>query len=732
MEAYSRAYLYLLHGAVRALRAETFVFSTRLTRVTRTLAVHDPERALATAMAATDDWSGGTRIGSALKEFNDRWGRRGLARGAVVVIVSDGWESGDTDGARAADGPPVAPGPSDRVGQPAVAEPRLRTARRRDGGRAAICRRVRERALAWRRSSTCSTSSPPAYVDARADALSSRSALTSGRSSTRSSSSPLAGAPSSTARPTRMLVSTATNVNVSNESSGSIASQVPADRQAQTDDRDHRRPELHPVRARRRRLATSSTAGTSAHASAERGREHGHHEDEAIADTTVDDETDERQQRGRHARARRPRNGGGASRSERWATIDDRGSPRADEQHRHGERHDVRRPHQVETIDGVRIEAAASRRWRSSARLDDEPHECRGEHDVRAERQEAQRRRRRWSAPAVRRRRRRGRWGGSRGVVPDPGRGVATIRRWRAPDDRSPWPPAFRCPHPRVAHRSSRRTPCAVRRRRPRAPVAPPCRSRRSPPLAALARRRRRVAGTGALTAATGDRGRGGTRRSNPASCGRGRRPARRRNATRWRGARLTSGRDVPTAAPPDGSVGHRPGRPPPRGVVAPRPDRRRPAPRADGGGPPPARPRQERAAAAWWASRRRYGPPLDVPRPSVPSGASVGRSFGRSRVGVVEVRAATSAAPSRYHRAPRRHDRRRRCTSRTDDEISGPDDVADGAGTAGRGVVDAGADTPPRLPRHERERQTLYMTGREDPDPVALGADRSGGRGWR
>jgi uncharacterized protein with von Willebrand factor type A (vWA) domain len=96
MEAYSRAYLYLLHGAVRALRADTFVFSTRLTRLTRTLALHDPERALATAMAATDDWSGGTRIGSALKEFNDRWGRRGLARGAVVVIVSDGWESGDT------------------------------------------------------------------------------------------------------------------------------------------------------------------------------------------------------------------------------------------------------------------------------------------------------------------------------------------------------------------------------------------------------------------------------------------------------------------------------------------------------------------------------------------------------------------------------------------------------------------------------------------------------------
>lgn len=95
MEAYSRAYLYLLHGAVRALQAETFVFATRLTRLTRALRIGDPDRALRTAMAETDDWSGGTRIGAAIKQFNDRWGRRGLARGAVVVIVSDGWESDD-------------------------------------------------------------------------------------------------------------------------------------------------------------------------------------------------------------------------------------------------------------------------------------------------------------------------------------------------------------------------------------------------------------------------------------------------------------------------------------------------------------------------------------------------------------------------------------------------------------------------------------------------------------
>lgn len=97
MEAYSRAYLYLLHGAVKALRAETFVFATHLTRLTRALRVGDPEQALRAAVAETHDWSGGTRIGAAIKEFNDRWGRRGMARGAVVVIVSDGWESEDPD-----------------------------------------------------------------------------------------------------------------------------------------------------------------------------------------------------------------------------------------------------------------------------------------------------------------------------------------------------------------------------------------------------------------------------------------------------------------------------------------------------------------------------------------------------------------------------------------------------------------------------------------------------------
>jgi uncharacterized protein with von Willebrand factor type A (vWA) domain len=95
MEPYARAYLHVLHGAVRATRADAFVFATRLTRLTRPLALADPDVALRRALAAAPDWSGGTRIGEALAAFLDGYGRRGMARGAVVVIVSDGWETGD-------------------------------------------------------------------------------------------------------------------------------------------------------------------------------------------------------------------------------------------------------------------------------------------------------------------------------------------------------------------------------------------------------------------------------------------------------------------------------------------------------------------------------------------------------------------------------------------------------------------------------------------------------------
>ena len=95
MEDYARAYLHLLHGAVRATRAEAFVFATRLTRLTRVLRDADPDEALAHVAGLAPDWAGGTRIGEAVRRFNDDHGRRGLARGAVVVIVSDGWERAD-------------------------------------------------------------------------------------------------------------------------------------------------------------------------------------------------------------------------------------------------------------------------------------------------------------------------------------------------------------------------------------------------------------------------------------------------------------------------------------------------------------------------------------------------------------------------------------------------------------------------------------------------------------
>jgi uncharacterized protein with von Willebrand factor type A (vWA) domain len=92
MEPYARAYLQFL---TVARDGEAFVFATRLTRVTRALATRSPERAIQRAAAAAPDWSSGTRIGAALKAFNERHGRRGMARGAVVVILSDGWERGD-------------------------------------------------------------------------------------------------------------------------------------------------------------------------------------------------------------------------------------------------------------------------------------------------------------------------------------------------------------------------------------------------------------------------------------------------------------------------------------------------------------------------------------------------------------------------------------------------------------------------------------------------------------
>jgi uncharacterized protein with von Willebrand factor type A (vWA) domain len=115
MEPYARAVLQLMYVAARSAgsaggggpgfsgpsgdatrpRTEVFTFATRLTRLTPYLTAASPETMLARAAQAAPDWAGGTRIGAALREFNDRYAVRGLGRGAVILIISDGWETGN-------------------------------------------------------------------------------------------------------------------------------------------------------------------------------------------------------------------------------------------------------------------------------------------------------------------------------------------------------------------------------------------------------------------------------------------------------------------------------------------------------------------------------------------------------------------------------------------------------------------------------------------------------------
>ena len=100
MSSYAEALLRLAHRFVVSAAStrgdvEVFTVGTRLTRVTGALRQRDPERAVVAAGETVPDWSGGTRLGENLQVFGDRWGRRGMARGAVVVVFSDGWERGD-------------------------------------------------------------------------------------------------------------------------------------------------------------------------------------------------------------------------------------------------------------------------------------------------------------------------------------------------------------------------------------------------------------------------------------------------------------------------------------------------------------------------------------------------------------------------------------------------------------------------------------------------------------
>src|SRR4030081_1512485 len=95
MESYTRLLMIFAHAIARREDLEAFLFSTRLTRITRLLRYRDLDRALDSVSKGVHDFSGGTRIGDALADFNRHWARRVLGHGAIVIIVSDGWDRGD-------------------------------------------------------------------------------------------------------------------------------------------------------------------------------------------------------------------------------------------------------------------------------------------------------------------------------------------------------------------------------------------------------------------------------------------------------------------------------------------------------------------------------------------------------------------------------------------------------------------------------------------------------------
>lgn len=98
MERYTEMFLYFMHAAQgRFGRMEAFVFATRLSRITREMRMRRPDQAMERIGAAVEDWSGGTRIGEALLEFNRDWSRRVTRGGVVALIISDGWDTGDPE-----------------------------------------------------------------------------------------------------------------------------------------------------------------------------------------------------------------------------------------------------------------------------------------------------------------------------------------------------------------------------------------------------------------------------------------------------------------------------------------------------------------------------------------------------------------------------------------------------------------------------------------------------------
>ena len=96
MDRYSRLFLHFIYALARGpQRVEAFVLGTRLTRITPALRHHDVDRVLDDVSGLVQDWAGGTRIGASLKTFNFAWARRTLGRGAIVIVISDGWDRGE-------------------------------------------------------------------------------------------------------------------------------------------------------------------------------------------------------------------------------------------------------------------------------------------------------------------------------------------------------------------------------------------------------------------------------------------------------------------------------------------------------------------------------------------------------------------------------------------------------------------------------------------------------------
>ena len=130
MERYTRMLLHFIHSLYAGLdnRIEAFLFATRLTRITKHLGQRDIDRAVSEVSKVVPDWSGGTRIGDVLKEFNFRWARRTLGWGSIVLIVSDGWDRGEPELAGPRDGAPATQLQPSHLAEPVGGQRGLRAA----------------------------------------------------------------------------------------------------------------------------------------------------------------------------------------------------------------------------------------------------------------------------------------------------------------------------------------------------------------------------------------------------------------------------------------------------------------------------------------------------------------------------------------------------------------------------------------------------------------------------